>query len=149
MHKNSQRSFHWVLTWRRSATCRLPHGDSSCNWSNWLENGLGTVTDRSPTNSKSNFHCYVASPQLVGDLSDGTILLLDPCAIKYVTKAQQDLYWNRNSHTSYLNSRLYIKYNQTKNNFKPKYGLFVFSFKDSLDPILSKFVVNWRGAICH
>ena len=86
---------------------RLPHGESSCNWSNWLENGLGTVTDRSPTNSKSNFHWSVASPQLVGDLSDGTILLLDPCAIKYVTKAQQTLYWIGNSHTSYLNSRLY------------------------------------------
>ena len=32
---------------------------------------------------------------------------------------------------------------------KPKYGLFVFSFKDSFAPILSKFVVEWRGPVCH
>ena len=47
--------------------------------------GLGTVTDRSPTNSESNFNWSVASPKLVDDLSDGTILLRDQCAIKYVT----------------------------------------------------------------
>ena len=77
-------------------------------WCNWLEiNILGTNTDRSPTDSKSNFNWSVSFPKLVGDLSDGTILWRDQCAIKYVTKAQHALYWNRNSHTSYLNSRLY------------------------------------------
>ena len=90
----------------------------------------------------------VASPQLVGDLSDETILWRNPCAIKYVTMAQQALYWNRNSHTSYLIAD-FIKYNQNKNNLKTKYGLFEFSFKDSLAPILSKLVVNWRGPVCH
>ena len=60
-------------------------GDSSGNCFNWLEIGLGTVTDRSPTNSESNFNWSVASPKLVDDLSDGTILWRDQCAIKYVT----------------------------------------------------------------
>ena len=60
-------------------------GDSSGNCCNWLEIGLGTVTDRSPTNSESNFNWSVASLKLVDDLSDGTILWRDQCAIKYVT----------------------------------------------------------------
>ena len=60
-------------------------GDSSGNCCTWLEIGLGTVTDRSPTNSASNFNWSVASPKLVDDLSDGTILWRDQCAIKYVT----------------------------------------------------------------
>ena len=42
--------------------------DSSGNCCNWLEIGLGTVTDRSPTNSESNFNWSVASPKLVDDL---------------------------------------------------------------------------------
>ena len=60
-------------------------GDSSGNCCNWLDIGLSTVTDRSPTNSESNFNWSVASPKLVDDLSDGTILWRDQCSIKYVT----------------------------------------------------------------
>ena len=49
------------------------------NWCNWLEIGLGTITNWSQTNSKSYLNWSVASQGLIGDLSDRAILLQWDC----------------------------------------------------------------------
>ena len=60
IHKDRRGVFIWFFI----KGVQQLDGDSSGNCCNWLEIGLGTVTNRSPTNSVSNFNWSVASAKI-------------------------------------------------------------------------------------